>query len=280
MSFLFLANSFNQSTPSLIFFFHISSCFLLSNFRPKKLTLKSYKRYWFAYRDLHLYLYKSREESRSNNKPTETINLRGCEVTPEVNLAQNKFSIKLEVPLENGRGVNSELWIRCDNEEQYAKWMAACRLAAKGRSLADSSYETEVSSIKSLLSMQKPHAGASSIDPNHIDSAEYMAPRFLKKLRSKGASRILEAHANVKELNLIDAKLNYIKAWQSLPEYGVTLFVIKFDGHKKEELLGVAHNRIMKMDINTGDHLKTWRFNVMKVSLEIAIFDKILIIFF
>lgn len=77
--------------------------------------------------------------------------------------------------------------------------------------------------------------------------------------------RMLEAHANVKGLSLVDAKLKFIQAWQSLPEYGVTLFVIKFDGHKKEELLGVAPNRIMRMDVNNGDHLKIWRYNTMKV---------------
>lgn len=77
----------------------------------------------------------------------------------------------------------------------------------------------------------------------------------------------MEAHANVKDLSLMESKLKFIQAWQSLPEYGVTLFVIKFDGHKKEELLGVAHNRIMRMDINNGDHLKIWRYNTMKVSL-------------
>lgn len=81
--------------------------------------------------------------------------------------------------------------------------------------------------------------------------------------------RVLEAHANVKELPLIEAKLNYIKAWQSLPDYGISLFVIKMMGHKKEELLGVAHNRLMKMDLNTGDHLKTWRYNTMKVMIKI-----------
>lgn len=213
-----------------------------------------------------MYLFKSREESRSSAQPAVSINLRGCEVTPEVNLAQGKFHIKLEVPPEFGHGSNTEVWIRCDNEEQYAKWMAACRLAAKGRSLADSSYDSEVSSIRSFLSMQKPaQAPAISINANNIDATEYLAPRFAKKLKSKASHRMLEAHANVKELSLVDAKLNYIKAWQSLPEHGVTLFVIKFDGHKKEELLGVASNRIMQMDLGTGDHLKTWRYNTMKV---------------
>lgn len=194
-----------------------------------------------------------------------SINLRGCEVTPEVNLSQSKFNIKLEVPLEHN--TNSEMWIRCDNEDQYAKWMAACRLASKGRSLADSSYDSEVASIKSFLSMQKPaQAPAVTINPNNIEPNEYLSPRYAKKLKNKSVLRMLEAHANVKDLSLVDAKLNYIRAWQSLPDFGVTLFVIKFDGHKKEELLGVASNRIMKMDINTGDHLKTWRYNTMKVS--------------
>jgi kindlin 2 len=147
--------------------------------------------------------------------------------------------------------------------------MAACRLASKGRSLADSSYDSEVASIKSFLAMQKPaQAPAISINENNIDPSEYVAPRFLKKMRgTKAVHRMLEAHANVKDLQLVDAKMNFIKAWQSLPEYGVTLFVIKFDGHKKEELLGVANNRIMRMDINTGDHLKTWRYNEMKVGI-------------
>lgn len=64
---------------------------------------------------MHLVLFKSREQFRSNESPTIVINLRGCEVTPEVNLAQNKFNIKLEVPSDDGIGTNSEVWIRCDN---------------------------------------------------------------------------------------------------------------------------------------------------------------------
>ena len=77
--------------------------------------------------------------------------------------------------------------------------------------------------------------------------------------------RILEAQANVKNLTLIEAKLEYIKAWQSLPEYGISLFAVRFAGKSKDELLGIAFNRLLRMDINTGNHLKTWRFNTMKV---------------
>lgn len=31
-----------------------------------------------------------------------------------------------------------------------------------------------------------------------------------------------------------------------------------------QELLGVAANRIIRMDLNTGDSLKTWRYNTLK----------------
>jgi kindlin 2 len=59
--------------------------------------------------------------------------------------------------------------------------------------------------------------------------------------------------------------MNFIKAWQSLPDYGVSLFVVRFHGEKKDELLGVAANKIMRMTLNAGDHIKTWRFSTMKV---------------
>lgn len=230
--------------------------------------MKGYKRYYFTYRDLHLYLYKSQDDSRNKSSPSVIINLRGCEVTPDVSIANAKFCIKLEVPPEHGNGPNSEVWIKCDSEDQYAKWMAACRLAAKGRSLADSSYDSEVNSIKSLLNMQKPaHEPALNIHPSSIEPLEYISPKIYKKVKGKSSQKILEAHANVKNLNLVDSKLKYIQAWQNLPGFGVTYFVIKFDGHKKEELLGVAFNRIMRMDLSNGDHIKTWRYNAMEVSL-------------
>jgi len=90
--------------------------------------------------------------------------------------------------------------------------------------------------------------------------------------------RILEAHANVKDLPLIEAKLNYIKAWQSLPEYGISLFVVRFTGKSKDELLGIANNRLMRMDLHNGDHLKTWRYNTMKVRVYLHIFSVICIL--
>ena len=44
-------------------------------------------------------------------------------------------------------------------EHQYARWMAAFRLASRGRSMADATYQTEVESIKNLLQMQSGGMG-------------------------------------------------------------------------------------------------------------------------
>lgn len=114
--------------------------------------------------------------------------------------------------------------------------------------------------------MQSP-ASAPAINPNSIEiiAEEYVAPRFARKRNSRQLrQKILESHANVKDLNLLESKMNFIRAWQSLPEYGISLFVVRFHGEKKDELLGVSSNRIMRMTLPEGNHLKTWRYSTMK----------------
>ncbi|XP_076355270.1 unc-112-related protein-like [Tachypleus tridentatus] len=230
--------------------------------KPKRFTLKGFKRCFFSFKDTSLAIYKNHEENRS--VPSVIIELKGSEVSPDVSLAQEKYGIKLEVPSQKGM---VDYWIRCDNEQQYAKWMAACRLASKGKTMADSSYDMEVKTILEFLSMQRP-APSPAISPSQVDinPDDYIALRFLRNWRDKEiVNRMLEAHANVKDLTLVDAKLHFIKAWQALPDFGISLFVVKFKGCKREDLLGIAHNRLMRMDLHTGDHIKTWRFNTMKV---------------
>ena len=38
----------------------------------------------------------------------------------------------------------------------------------------------------------------------------------------------------------------------------------RFQGGKREELIGIAYNRLIRMDASTGDAIKTWRFSNMK----------------
>ncbi|XP_067895243.1 fermitin family homolog 2 isoform X2 [Heterodontus francisci] len=232
-------------------------------FKPKKLTLKGYKPYWCTFKDTSISCYKSKDES--HGPPAHQMNLRGCEVTPDVNISGQKFNIKLLIPVAEGM---NEIWLRCDNEKQYAHWMAACRLASKGKTMADSSYSLEVQNILSFLKMQHlnpdpqviPDQNSTDINPECL-----VSPRYLKKYKNKQISaRILEAHQNVAQMSLIEAKMRFIQAWQSLPEFGITHFIARFQGSKKDDLIGIAYNRLIRMDSSTGDAIKTWRFSNMK----------------
>jgi kindlin 2 len=80
--------------------------------RPKRFTLRAFKRYWFTCSDLRLELYRSREDAHAGAQYAHLVNLRGCEVTPDVNISQGKYGIRLEVPSADGM---SEMWIRCEN---------------------------------------------------------------------------------------------------------------------------------------------------------------------
>ncbi|KAI8425300.1 hypothetical protein MSG28_007075 [Choristoneura fumiferana] len=113
-----------------------------------------------------------------------------------------------------------------------------------------------------FLQRPQPAAALSQHSVPHLDHLQpenYVAPRVLKRLKGKFTQRVLESHANVKDLPLLEAKLQYIKTWQNLPDYGQMLFVVRFMGHRKDEIISIANNRIMRLDPNTGDHLKTWR---------------------
>lgn len=52
---------------------------------------------------------------------------------------------------------------------------------------------------------------------------DFVNPLVLLKI----TARILEAHQNVAQMSLIEAKMRFIQAWQSLPEFGMTHFLAK-----------------------------------------------------
>lgn len=217
------------------------------------------KKYWFVFKDTILSLYKSQEESFG--EPVQKINLRGCEVIPDVNVNKEKFNIKIKLKEAE------DIEVCCSSEAQYSKWTAAYRLASKGKTMADSSYDAEVSGIQAFLSMQHDKGDATPLNPGQIQiqPEDFVGQRMLKKYKAKQiAARILEAHSSLNTTSLIESKLLYIRQWQSLPEFGVSHFVVKFRGSKKEEILGIAFNRIMRVDPASREATKTWRYSVMK----------------
>lgn len=146
--------------------------------------------------------------------------------------------------------------------------MAACILASKGKTMADSSYQPEVISILSFLKMKNRNSSplvASSLENMDMNPECLVSPCCAKKHKSKQlAARILEAHHNVAQMPLVEAKLQFIQAWQSLPEFGLTYYLVRFKGSKKDDILGVAYNRLIRIDAVTGIPVTTWRFANMK----------------
>jgi kindlin 2 len=86
----------------------------LSYMRPKRFTLKGYKRNYFVLRELQLTAYRSKNDTLGigGHGPTFSVNLKGCEVTPCVNITHQKYAIRLAIPSPDGM---SDLWIKCES---------------------------------------------------------------------------------------------------------------------------------------------------------------------
>lgn len=104
---------------------------------------------------------------------------------------------RAEAGAGRGGGPHYSLFLT-PQEKQYAHWMAGCRLASKGRTMADSSYPSEVQAILAFLSLQRTGGGGSGGHPQGPDAAAeglnpygLVAPRFQRKFKAKqvGASQ-------------------------------------------------------------------------------------------
>jgi len=193
----------------------------LKYLKPKKLAFNNFKRAYFTFRDLSISYFNSAQEA--NGPPLGHYCLKGCEVMPDVSASQGKYQIKLQIPTSEGA---TDLVLKCDSEQQYAKWMAACKLASRGKSMADGSYGTEVESLKRMLQMQagRNQNGSSTGGggakngqggkkqappvqlPSDFNVEEFVPQRYVKKARSKQAlqQRISDAHSNVRTLTSIE----------------------------------------------------------------------------
>uniref|UniRef100_A0A8C1QIH5 Fermitin family homolog 3-like n=1 Tax=Cyprinus carpio TaxID=7962 RepID=A0A8C1QIH5_CYPCA len=237
---------------------------IIDNFppcRPKRLTLKGYKQYWCKFQDTSISYYKSSEDRYG--EPIQQLNLKGCEVAPDVSVAGQKFCIRLLIPAPEGM---NEIYLRCENEKQYSQWMAACKLASKGLMLLDSSYQNEVKNIQTFLAMQRSNsAGPAAQTDESINTHSLVSPRYHKKYKPKQLTpRILEAYQNVAQLSLTSAILKFLQIWQALPDFGISYFMVRFKGSRKDEVLGITNNRLIRIDLGIGDVVKTWRYNNMR----------------
>lgn len=137
-------------------------------------------------------------------------------------MTDKKFGIKLLLPVADGM---NEVYIKCDNvrspasgawkkknppflslqpsspsassvwlqETQYAKWKAACILASKGKTMAYSSYKSEVRNIQSFLQMKSlappPGQAAPDLEAMEMNAECFVSTRYAKKHKTKQVGR-------------------------------------------------------------------------------------------
>jgi hypothetical protein len=172
---------------------NVRLCEELYLMKSQKYTFKKYKAYYFVLNNTHyLSYFKSKEDS--NGKPIDKINLKNCELIPDVNVASRKFCITLKLPSVDGM---NEISLRCPNEESYAKWMSACKLASRNKSINEISYQNEVNSILNLLNMQKKKTITVNSQSPNVKYAQTISTDDLEQMDSS------EAHAT----NLLPLKL-------------------------------------------------------------------------
>lgn len=243
---------------------------IMKFYKTKKFGLRSSQKHLFVLRETTLLLYDRKHQEQK--KALLTLQLQGCEVTADVNVSSQKFMIKVLVPSSQQDASNFEYCLRPDSEKSYAEWMAALKLATQGRSMADSCYESEVQAIVAFLQIHHPSpsphnkTNASSLKEGGFNIEYYVAPRFVNKLKGTNQliQRILDAQMNIGHLGVAEAKMSYIRLWQSLPEYALTYFIVKHKNAKKEELLAITPSRLMRMDLLKGDVIKSWPFQSLE----------------
>lgn len=96
-----------------------------------------------------------------------------------------------------------------------------------------------------------------------------MSQQYVRKARSRQAlqQRISDAHGSVRSLTNTEAKLQYIKTWESLKGHGLHYFIVKFfdeKGSRKPELIAISQRGIFLVNPDNGECVKPWPFTKMK----------------
>ncbi|TNN14542.1 Fermitin family 1 [Schistosoma japonicum] len=271
-------------------------------FRDRSRLLKRYKAYWAVIVEAHLYLFRNKTQT---NECLAEYSLRDCTVSPDVSVAHQKYVIKLSVvsvmdqKISNGSvtvpaqpstpkelSIREELLLKFDSAEQYACWLAACRLGSRGKTLASKvAYSKEVEATLELIKLQMPGPSpAMSLSESTAylgDLTDFCNDRIIRKARSKDAlrQRITEAHVNIRDLGLLEAKYKYIQTWQRLTGFGRSYFIVQFErglpgfpstnggglfSTPMDDMIAICQGRIEVVSAQTGEVLLTWNFSDLR----------------
>lgn len=157
--------------------------------------LNAEKSYLVLLRDTTLYAYKSLDpKEKSMGEPVFKLNINSCEVNPDVLVSQKKYCFQV---VESRPSGITEYWVRCRDEEQYARWFTACKQASIGRTMAHASYNEEVKKTLKLLQIQTTTKSPTSqhatidLDSLNIPLEDFVPPRLLKR-KSKDQVRAVD----------------------------------------------------------------------------------------
>ncbi|XP_051630483.1 fermitin family homolog 3-like isoform X2 [Manacus candei] len=195
--------------------------------------------------------------------PPQQLNLRGCEVTPDMDLGAQKFYIKLRVPTPEGM---SETLLRCRDAPQYARWVAGCRLASRGGSLLATSLGAEAQGVLGVQpGREDPTVPPWALSRPPPDPQQLLPPRFQRKFKAKQLTpRLLEVLHRVGTLTPGQARLRFVEAWRALPGFGLGHFVVRFQGARRDEILAVGPSQLLRIDPGSGAVTRSWRHSDLR----------------
>uniref|UniRef100_A0A915JK24 PH domain-containing protein n=1 Tax=Romanomermis culicivorax TaxID=13658 RepID=A0A915JK24_ROMCU len=255
---------------------------------PRQAGILNWKRAFFVLHGLSIHWYNSSQESKG--PPVGRIYLRSADVSYDISLPENIYTIKLVVPSSDG---TNEVLLKVDSEQRYSKWLAACRMASRGKTMNDANYIHEVDDIQAgLVAQRRAHAlnnrlrggpnyqqnnhgqNGAAPDSRDINPDDYLPYRFIEIIysRSYGGSlssdsvqqKILDSQSSVAHLNLSEAKMQYIKLWQTLREYSWHYFVVRYRNCRQPELFVITTDRMFRMGLNGEGPATVWMFSNMK----------------
>ncbi|XP_040437402.1 fermitin family homolog 3-like isoform X1 [Falco naumanni] len=235
----------------------------LEIYRPRKLALRGFRPTWAVLKETSLSYGRS---PPTRGEPLQQLNLRGCEVTPDVDVGAQKFCIKLLVAAPEGM---SEIQLRCRDAPQYARWLAGCRLASRGRSLGGAALGAEAQGVLGVLGLP-PGGGGSAPPPAGPprpppDPRVLLAPRFQRKVKAKQlVPRILEVLHRLGALPLPQARLRFLEAWRALPGFGLAHFLVRFKGSRRDEVLAIGPSRLLRLEPGSGTVTRAWRHSALR----------------
>lgn len=90
--------------------------------------------------------------------------------------------------------------------------------------------------FRSTVDMRNSNTDVLTTDCTATSCALYSINFFFNFL-FQIAARILEAHSSLNKSSLVESKMLYVRQWQALPEFGLSHFVVRFRGSKKEVIV-------------------------------------------